>query len=332
MAHRRALEYFGGTPRRWIIDNLKSGVDDPDRDDIRLNPSFREFALHYGIAVLPARKYRATDKGLVESCVKAVQTRILLALRHQTFFSPDTMNAAIRRELDRLNDAPMAKCGESRRALFGANERTALAALPAHAREWGEWVERKVGPNCHVRFERNHYSAPERYIGRQVDVRAGERMVEVFLERGGERIAVHRRKAGRNQYATTPEHMPENHRAVCDIRRPDCGDILLGQARRIGANALAWAERCYASRDFPEQAFATVQGMIRLADDHGGDRLDALCAEALDLNRLASGFLRERIKNGGGPGRPRPEHDETIPGHGNIRGGDYYGNNGGATP
>ena len=174
---------------------------------------------------------------------------------------------------------------------------------------------------------------PERYIGRQVDVRAGERMVEVFLERGGERIAVHRRKAGRNQYATTPEHMPENHRAVCDIRRPDYGDILLDQARRIGANALAWAERCYASRDFPEQAFATVQGMIRLADEHGDDRLDVLCAEALDLNRLASGFLRERLKNSGGePGRPRPEHDETIPTHGNIRGGDYYGNNGGATP
>ena len=137
MAHRRALEYFGGTPRRWIIDNLKSGVDDPDRDDIRLNPSYRELARHYKIAVLPARKYRATDKGLVESCVKAVQTRILLALRHQTFFSLDAMNAAIRRELDRLNDTPMAKCGESRRALFEANERAALAALPAHAWEWG---------------------------------------------------------------------------------------------------------------------------------------------------------------------------------------------------
>ena len=186
MAHRRALEYFGGTPRRWIIDNLKSGVDDPDRDDIRLNPSFREFARHYEIAVLPARKGRATDKGLVEASVKAVQTRILLALRHQTFFSIDAMNAAIRRELDRLNDAPMA-CGQSRRALFEARERVALAALPAHPWDWGEWVERKVGPNSHIRFEHNHYSAPERYIGRQVDVRAGERMVEVFLGRGGER-------------------------------------------------------------------------------------------------------------------------------------------------
>ena len=85
-------------------------------------------------------------------------------------------------------------------------------------------------------------------------------------------------------------------------------------------------------RDFPEQAFATVQGMIRLAEDHGGPRLDALCAEALDLNRLASGFLRERIKNGGDAAPSRPEADETIPGHANIRGGAYYSNDEGATP
>ena len=331
MAHRRALEYFGGTPQRWIIDNLKSGVDEPGGDALRLNPSFREFALHYEMAVLPARKGRATDKGLVEASVKAVQTRILLALRHETFFSLDAMNAAIRRELDRLNDAPMAS-GESRRALFEASERAALAALPADPWEWGEWVERKVGPNCHIRFEHNHYSAPERYIGRQVDVRAGERVVEIFLARGGERIAVHLRRSGRNQYATTPGHMPEHHRAVRDIRRPDYGDILLGRAARIGANALTWAERCFASRDFPEQAFATVQGMVRLAESHDAARVDAVCAEALDLNRLGSGFIRERLKNGAEAPNPCPEPEETIPPHSNARGGEYYRSDGGATP
>ncbi len=102
MAHRRALEYFGGTPRRWIIDNLKSGVDKPDREAPQLNPSFREFAKHYSIAVLPARSGQASDKGMVEAAVGAVQTRILLALRHETFFSLESMNAAIRRELDTL--------------------------------------------------------------------------------------------------------------------------------------------------------------------------------------------------------------------------------------
>ena len=69
---------------------------------------------------------------------------------------------------------------------------------------------------------------------------------------------------------------------------------------------MAWAERCFASRDFPEQAFATVQGMIRLADDHDGPRVEALCAEALD--RLASGFRRwfnNRAENSHQPFRRR---------------------------
>ena len=64
--------------------------------------------------------------------------------------------------------------------------------------------------------------------------------------------------------------------------------------------------------------------MIGLASKHGDERIDALCAEALERNRLASGFIRERIKSGAGPDRPRPEPDEIIPSHPNIRGGDYY--------
>ena len=44
MAHRRALDCFGGVPERRIIDNLKAGVDKPHSEEPRLNPSFREFA------------------------------------------------------------------------------------------------------------------------------------------------------------------------------------------------------------------------------------------------------------------------------------------------
>ena len=78
-----------------------------------------------------------------------------------------------------------------------------------------------------VEVEGNHYSAPERHIGRKIHARVGERMVELFLDKGGERIAFHHLKCGRNQYATRPEHMPDRLRAVRDVREPDYGDILL---------------------------------------------------------------------------------------------------------
>ena len=102
--------------------------------------------------MLPARSVQPTDKAKVEAAVGAIQTRILLALRHETFFSLEAMNAAIRRELDRLSEAPMA-CAESRRAIFEANERAYLQPLPADPWEWGEWLRRRVGPNDHVRVE-----------------------------------------------------------------------------------------------------------------------------------------------------------------------------------
>lgn len=323
MTHRRALEYFGGVPKCVIIDNLKSGVKKSDREAPHLNPTFREFALHYGIAVLPTRANRPQDKGPVESAVGTVQSRILLALRKETFFSLSQMNAAIRRELHKLNTTPMAN-GESRRALFEASEQGMLAALPLHSWEWGEWHIRKAARNCHVAIERNHYSVPAAYIGRDVHVRLSERMVEVFLQRDGERIAVHPRNKGKNQYATQAEHMPKRLNAVRDIRNPDYGDFLLRQAHSIGPNASVWAERCFASRDFPEQAYTTVQGMIRLAERYGNNRLDALCAEAIDIERFASGYLRDRLKSGGKPKPMRPGHEETIPDHGNIRGSTYY--------
>ena len=64
--------------------------------------------------------------------------------------------------------------------------------------------------------------------------------------------------------------------------------------------------------------------MIRLAETHGSARIDTLCAEALDLDRLASGWLRARLKEGGTAAPLRSEPDEIIPRHANIRGGAYY--------
>ena len=69
------------------------------------------------------------------------------------------------------------------------------------------------------------------------------------------------------------EHVPKRLNAVPHIRSPDYGNVLLQQTGEIGPNALAWAESAFASRDFPEQAFTSVQGMIRLDEKHGDNRI-----------------------------------------------------------
>ncbi len=72
-AQVRCLEYLGGAPELVVPDNLKSGVTHPCYYDPDLNPSYQEFASHYGMAVLPARVRKPRDKAKVEAGVLLAQ-------------------------------------------------------------------------------------------------------------------------------------------------------------------------------------------------------------------------------------------------------------------
>ena len=65
-SHIRMLEHFGAAPEILVPDNLKSGVSKTCRYEPDTNPSYHDFANHYGIAVIPARARRPRDKAKVE--------------------------------------------------------------------------------------------------------------------------------------------------------------------------------------------------------------------------------------------------------------------------
>src|SRR5215467_12643634 len=52
-----------------------------------LNPTYQDFATHYGTAILPARPRKPRDKVKVEVGVQVVERWILARLRNQMFFS-----------------------------------------------------------------------------------------------------------------------------------------------------------------------------------------------------------------------------------------------------
>ena len=136
-SHVRALEYFGGAPRAIVPDNLKSGVTKAHRYEPQINPSYQDFAEHYGVAILPARVRKPRDKAKVESGVLIVERWILARLRHRTFFSLGELNGAIAELLERLNARPFKKIAGCRRSRFEALERAALRPLPIRPYEFG---------------------------------------------------------------------------------------------------------------------------------------------------------------------------------------------------
>jgi transposase len=72
-AHVAALDFFGGAPRRLVIDNLKAGVLTPDLYDPKLNRTYAELACHYGMLIDPARARKPKDKPRVERPIPYVR-------------------------------------------------------------------------------------------------------------------------------------------------------------------------------------------------------------------------------------------------------------------
>ncbi len=54
-SHSRALNFIGGVPELVIPDNLKNCTIIANRYEPDLNPTYNDFAKHYGFAVMPAR-------------------------------------------------------------------------------------------------------------------------------------------------------------------------------------------------------------------------------------------------------------------------------------
>src|SRR5215472_9410936 len=72
-AHIHAFDYWGGIPALAVPDNTKTGVSKAHRYDPDINPTYHNFAVHYGFGVLPARPYKPRDKAVVESAVQVAQ-------------------------------------------------------------------------------------------------------------------------------------------------------------------------------------------------------------------------------------------------------------------
>ena len=66
--HVHALEFLGGCPAICVCDNLRSGVTRSHRYEPDVNATFQEMATHYGIAVIPARRYKPRDKTWATDC------------------------------------------------------------------------------------------------------------------------------------------------------------------------------------------------------------------------------------------------------------------------
>jgi transposase len=209
--HRNAFRFFGGVPRRVMLDNLKSAVlSHPRGLPAEYNPRYLDFAAHHGFEPRACQPRRANEKGRVENAVGYVRKSFLAGLEPAASLA--AMQAAARTWLDGVANVRVHAATRRRPVDMLAEE--GLLPLPAAPYDTG--VERDAVATAlfRVHFDGNRYSVPARHAGTRVRVRAYAERVSVYA--GDKLVASHPRSYGRG----------------LDVADPDHGGELLRQRRR----------------------------------------------------------------------------------------------------
>jgi len=274
--HISAFEFFGGVPRRLVLDNLKAGIVHASFYDPEVQLSYGGLCEHYGVIASPCCPRVPRHKGKVESGVHYIKRN---ALSGRVFRDIDQANEVLlhwclhvagRRTHGTTHQIPV--------EVFEQRERPALKALPASRWELEQWKECRLHSDCHVTFDSSYYSAPHRLVGQSLMVCATDTLVKIFHQH--ELLALHQRADRPGQRRTNSAHLPPD-KMVYLLQTPEWCRL---RAAEIGPRTAELIEQLLSER--PIDRLRGAQGVLRLAQKYGAQRLEAACARALCFEEI----------------------------------------------
>jgi transposase len=317
--HVRAFEYFQGVPRLVVPDNPRTGVTRACRYEPDLNRTYHEMALHYGVAVMPARPYKPRDKAKVENAVLVTERWIIAALRHRKFFSLPELDEAVAELLEKLNHRPFRKREGSRASLFAELDRPALLPLPSERYTLAHWKTVRASIDYHVEIHDHYYSVPYQLAGQKLEAHYTATMVEIL--HGGKRVASHERSFAAYQHTTVAEHMPKSHQAHLEWTP----SRIIHWAETVGTATAQLVRTVLESRPHPEMGYRACLGILRLGKTYSNERLEAASQRALQLGACSYQSLKSILKRSlDRQPALEPETSKPGPQHENLRGPHYY--------
>jgi transposase len=318
------LSFYGGVPKAIVTDNLKSAVSRASKYEPTINKSLKDFAYHYSCVINPTRTYSPQDKALVENAVNLTYQRIYHPLRNMVFFSLAELNIQIKKLLDQYNDVLFQRKESSRKELFQSIERSLLKSLPSTKYEMKDYRRAKVQKIGYVYFslDKNYYSVPYRYIGKQVQIHSTKNWIEVYFNTT--RIATHKRNTDKGIYTTNKDHLSSTHQAYQNWS-PEYFKTL---AKKHGESVMMLIDALIHQHDYPETAYKRAMGIIQLHHKYDSNRLNNACQRALYANAISYRNVKNILINNLDKDHlfmdELKETKSHIPAHENTRGASNY--------
>lgn len=256
-AIQRMFEYFGGVPRRLIFDNAKVAVKEGFGLHARSTDKYALFAAHYSFKPEFCNVASGNEKGLVENLVGYSRRNALVPVPHVSDI--DELNSMLlERCLKYRSEHKIVSHQQSVREEY-ALEKPFLQKIPPFRYDTSSKQTAKVNEFALVRFAKNNYSVPYRYIGQTITVKGNANTLIAIS--GNEVIAEHTRLYGSGKTSYKIEHYIDQIE-----RKPRC----VFQAKPVREYAteelLSWGKK------LPGGNHEMVR-LLRLCVDYGEDKI-----------------------------------------------------------
>lgn len=291
--HRHALEFFGGTPNRIVLDNLKAAIVQASWDDPQVQRAYRDCAEHYGFLISPCRPATPQHKGKVESGGVHYVKRNFLAGRDYTSPHHHLQHAnqeALRWVRETAGQRTHGTTKHIPLQQFEAVEQPALRPLPPEPFEAVTWKQVKLHRDCHIVFENAYYSGPHRFVGDVLWVRGTAKTVQLYRE--FELIATHARATHPGQRQTVLAHLPPEKVAGLTLTPQACQE----RAAQIGPRTAEAVAQLLAER--PVDRLRAVHRLLARAEKDDPARLERACDRALTFGDVTVRTLENILKTG----------------------------------
>lgn len=304
----RALEFWRGSPRQIIFDNLKAAVLNGSGRNACLHPEFLALCGHFCLEPVPCARRDPESKGMVEATVRYVKRNALEGRDDELTRWEDYLYLATSWRDEVANVRTIQDLGERPVDRFH-QEQSQLRALPSLLFPTDEVVSVVANSHACVRFDGNRYSVPPQVARQNAVVRASDHEVRILHQ--GQEVACHTRCYDRGQIIRAPDHQ----RAALQHRRREKQHHVESSFEALGEEARQFHAQL---RRRPVKTLVHLRRILNLARVYGREDTVRAIAQALEYQTHDAAYvetllLQERRRRElPSPTLVRPKRQELI--------------------
>lgn len=290
-----AFQFFGGVPRRVVLDNtslaVKRVLAGREREETEAFHGFRGAYPFHADFCAPAKGW---EKGSTETGVRYVRNLCLRPLPSVATWRE--LNERLAQELVADQDRRRLPDGRTARQAW-LGEREHLRPLPEHLPQTCRVLARVANKFGHVRVDTVTYSVPLEHAYQPVWVKLYHDRVEIAV--AGSVVAVAERAFDKGALVLDPCHvlplLERKHRAV-----PEATAL---QHWTLPEPLLRLREALRQRTRKPDQEWVRV---LRLLEEYSQEAVEAAVAEALERDTPRLETIQQLLRQQDGPGLVRP--------------------------